>query len=156
MPESKFRQLSSCPSVFINMVLLEACEQYIFRQTSIRDEAIRGIKALATVRRVPVCRIPVANPNWVGRPMNLSRPQNISALFIQLSGSPSLHQCLTCSQKKGPWVECIVTSDPLLKKSTQGSCGCCYYNGCAARCSFRPSNSQGNSEHSFPNFLISF
>ncbi|KAK9792801.1 hypothetical protein SCARD494_06669 [Seiridium cardinale] len=65
-----------------------------------------------------------------------SRPQDISAFLIQITGSKAPAPCERCQQGKGPFIGCIVisTEAPLNVRRQVTSCANCFYKGSQKNC----------------------
>ncbi|KAH8645437.1 hypothetical protein BX600DRAFT_478123 [Xylariales sp. PMI_506] len=76
------------------------------------------------------------NPSSMGREFFESRPQDISAMLIQLTGVAPPKPCTRCQQLKGPFSGCIVISPdaPLHVRKNVTACGNCFYKGNQTNC----------------------
>ncbi|KAL2112707.1 hypothetical protein VUR80DRAFT_6734 [Thermomyces stellatus] len=72
---------------------------------------------------------------------NITRGQNVDAIYAYLTGEVAEQECTRCQAGVGPFQECV-KHDGI----GSGSCSNCHYNSEGVKCSFRPDTAGGSTK----------
>ncbi|KAI1840953.1 hypothetical protein JX265_010425 [Neoarthrinium moseri] len=131
---------STSTSTIENSAALDEVAIWTWKNTihpHLQDTPVSPIPARGHVQDLlPLKRVRGISFNPLGPKFFESRPQDISALIIQLTGNKAIVPCKRCQQGKGPFAGCFVISPdaPLHVRRLVTSCANCFYKGNQTYC----------------------